>query len=292
MLVALLVLGASLGLVLGLIVLSMLADTSIAGLSTPHPVRPARERRPHVHSDVPRAAPRFPSVPPPLAPATETPKVLDVTDARALPPPATAFQAPAIPSFAAPSFVTPLVSASTSPVAAPGFVAPPAPAPVPTPGSVAAPAVAAAARGPAFVPFEAPPPLPRKQGQGQKASAVSVSAQAIEAIAGDAVLQELLRQGHLIPALKRYREQHGVGLAEAKAAIAAWRARSGRNDAVADAVEDVVDEVREVATDPQIVAAIKQGRFIEAIKLYRAKTGVSLQDAKEAIDTWRRQLGR
>lgn len=117
------------------------------------------------------------------------------------------------------------------------------------------------------------------------AARVQSAIDAGQAIANDAELIELLQGGHFIAALKHYRERNGVGLAEAKAAIDAWRAQSGQHEQAAQVVENVV-------TDPQIVAAIRKGKIIEAIKLYRAKTGVSLQDAKEAIDTWRRQLGR
>jgi len=141
---------------------------------------------------------------------------------------------------------------------------------------------------PVFTAFQpAPPPLPAAK--PRKTQAAKVVADAASAVAGDAELVRLLEQGHFIAAIKRYRDEHGVGLEEAKAALTAWRERSGRNEKVAQVVAQVASDT---VTDPQIVAAIRKGNVIEAIKLYRAKTGVSLQDAKEAIDEWRRHLGR
>lgn len=113
--------------------------------------------------------------------------------------------------------------------------------------------------------------------------------EAIARIANDAELRQLIENGNLLQAVRRYKEQHGVGVAEAKQALEAFRSQSERNAKVVEAVEHVVDVT---ATDPQIVQAIRSGKVIEAIKLYRAKTGVSLQDAKAAIDEWRRHMGR
>jgi ribosomal protein L7/L12 len=116
-----------------------------------------------------------------------------------------------------------------------------------------------------------------------------VALDAASAIASDPELVQLLKQGHFIPALKRYRDQHGVGLEEAKAALEAWRSQATASSKVAKVIDTAASDV---VSDPQIVAAIRKRNFIEAIKLYRAKTGVSLQDAKEAIDTWRRNMGQ
>jgi ribosomal protein L7/L12 len=142
---------------------------------------------------------------------------------------------------------------------------------------------------PSVAPVVAPPPEARPafvayEAENARESA-AVALDAASAIAADPELVDLLRHGHFVAAIKRYEARHGVGLQQAKAAIDAWKAKSEQREQVAEVVEQVV-------TDPQIVAAIRKGKLVEAIKLYRAKTGVSLQDAKEAIDTWRRQLGR
>lgn len=283
MFVLLLVAGALVGVLLGVMALSMLSSVTVAGLTTPHLQRPARERRPHEYPDMSKREKRYPDVPPPLAPMTQTPKVLlHGTAAREIAPTESVFVTPSIPvvssvltsgSSAAPVFTTP----SIAPIAAPS---------TPSFTPYKAPAITAPQHFTAHVgqPVDAPPPLPPKVAKPM-AERVQTAIDAGQAIANDAELLELLQSGHFIPALKHYRDRHGVGLAEAKAAIDAWRAQAGHHEQAAQAVETVV-------TDPQIVAAIRKGKIIEAIKLYRAKTGVSLQDAKEAIDTWRRQLGR
>lgn len=281
MFVLLLVAAALVGVLLGVMALSMMSSVTVAGLSTPHPQRPARERREHEHPDFSKREKRYPDVPPPLAPMTQTPAVLQGTAARALAPMESVFVTPSIPVVssvltstpsAAPVFKTPTIAPIAAPPP-PSFTAynpPPVTAPQQFTASVGQPV--------------APPPLPPRAPKPM-AERVQTAIDAGQAIANDAELLSLLQNGHFIAALKHYRERNGVGLAEAKAALDAWRAQAGHHEQAAQVVENVV-------TDPQIVAAIRKGKIIEAIKLYRAKTGVSLQDAKEAIDDWRRQLGR
>ena len=43
--------------------------------------------------------------------------------------------------------------------------------------------------------------------------------------------------------------------------------------------------------DPRIVAALRSNNMIEAIKLYREKTGVGLAEAKSAVEAMRGRLG-
>lgn len=288
MVIVLVVLGALVGMLLGLIALSGMAQISVAGLTTPHPERPARERRQHEHPDFSKREQRYPPVPPPLAPMTETPKVLDRAPERVVSPLKTTFETPGIPSVAA---VAPIVALAPS-ARAPAHIAPSAPPPTFT----------------AYQPPAVPPPLPTRRVEDRQpvvphvfadsraappppaaeAPKAAVVIDAVAAIAKDAELQSLLKQGHFIPALNRYRDQHGVGLEEAKRAIDAWRSRSAKRDR---AVNVVTETAKEVVTDPHIVAALRKGKIIEAIKLYREKNGVSLQEAKAAIDGWRRELG-
>ena len=264
MLILLLVLGGLVGVMLGLIALSSMSQVSVAGLTTPHEARPRKERRPHEHADLSKREERYPRVPAPLAPMSATPAIPQGWGDRVLAPASSLYVTPDVPH----------ATGSSSQAAAP--------APLPR--------VAPAA--PSFTAFEAPkiapakpPPMPRPV----KREPAKVVVDAAAAIAGDEELLAMLQGGHFIAAIKRYRDTHGVGLEEAKAALDAWRAKSQRNEQVAEAVSNVASTA---ATDPQIVAAIRKGAIIEAIKLYRAKTGVSLQDAKEAIDTWRRNIGR
>ena len=45
------------------------------------------------------------------------------------------------------------------------------------------------------------------------------------------------------------------------------------------------------AASPEIVALVRSGKPIQAIKLYRRMTGVDLKEAKDAIDALRVDLG-
>lgn len=88
--------------------------------------------------------------------------------------------------------------------------------------------------------------------------------------AGATSVVGLLREGRKIEAIKLYREQTGVGLAEAKAAV------------------EAMDRGEPVAAPPgpeaSVEALVAAGRTIDAIKRYREQTGASLADAKAAID--------
>lgn len=79
-----------------------------------------------------------------------------------------------------------------------------------------------------------------------------------------------------IERIKRYREQHGVGLKEAKEAVEAEEA--GR-PWVSPARKDVAPQ--------SVEALIERGQLIQAIKLYREQHGVDLKQAKEAVEAMR-----
>jgi ribosomal protein L7/L12 len=87
----------------------------------------------------------------------------------------------------------------------------------------------------------------------------------------------LLRDGHKIMAVKRYRELTGVGLAEAKAAIDALEQRL--DAASAPAAPDMD------ALAARVVGLVQGGNKIEAIKVYREATNVGLREAKDAVET-------
>jgi ribosomal protein L7/L12 len=86
-------------------------------------------------------------------------------------------------------------------------------------------------------------------------------------------LAELIRQGRKIEAIKLVREQTGCGLAEAKAAVE--KLERGEPLAPAAPAGDLTEEIR---------ALVRAGRMIEAIKLYRERTGTGLKEAKDAVD--------
>ncbi|MGE5195041.1 MAG: hypothetical protein ACM3U2_21315, partial [Deltaproteobacteria bacterium] len=93
----------------------------------------------------------------------------------------------------------------------------------------------------------------------------------------------LVRQGRKIEAIKVYRAQTGVGLAEAKAAVEAME----RGDSPPPARDaPVPDEV-----DADLWELLNKGQKIQAIKLYRARTGARLADAKTAVEAIARKHG-
>jgi ribosomal protein L7/L12 len=51
------------------------------------------------------------------------------------------------------------------------------------------------------------------------------------------------------------------------------------------------DEAPAVTTDDEVMRLVRLGKTIDAIKLYRERTGVGLAEAKTAIDQLRSQLG-
>jgi ribosomal protein L7/L12 len=92
-------------------------------------------------------------------------------------------------------------------------------------------------------------------------------------------LRDLLAAGRKIEAIKRYREATGGGLAEAKSVIEELIETLARRPAVpADASGDSDFE-------QEIVALLRQGRKIAAIKVYRERTGAGLKEAKESVET-------
>jgi kynurenine formamidase/ribosomal protein L7/L12 len=80
--------------------------------------------------------------------------------------------------------------------------------------------------------------------------------------------------GRKIEAIKRYREATGAGLAAAKEAVEAREAGESPPARQSD----------DSGFETQIVALVEGGKKIEAIKLYRERTGVGLKEAKDFID--------
>jgi large subunit ribosomal protein L7/L12 len=95
------------------------------------------------------------------------------------------------------------------------------------------------------------------------------------------LIRSLLSQGQIIPAIKLYREQTGVGLAEAKAAVE----QIGRGESFSDQ-EAVGADNQGFAADLEkpILELLVVGKKIAAIKLYRERTGLGLKDAKDAVE--------
>ncbi|MEZ6034048.1 MAG: ribosomal protein L7/L12 [Planctomycetaceae bacterium] len=93
-------------------------------------------------------------------------------------------------------------------------------------------------------------------------------------------IRQLLASGNKIAAIKRYREQTGVGLAEAKAAVESLEAGGSLTERVRP--DDLIG---------QIVGLLGRGEKIEAVKLYRDQSGCGLKEAKEAVDRIGEQNG-
>lgn len=87
-------------------------------------------------------------------------------------------------------------------------------------------------------------------------------------------LRALLAAGQKIEAIRRYREQMGAGLAEAKAAVEALE----RSD------ESAHGSAATAGFEPELLRLLEQGRKIDAIRLYRERTGAGLKEAKDAVE--------
>ncbi len=87
-------------------------------------------------------------------------------------------------------------------------------------------------------------------------------------------LQSLLANGKKIEAIKLYRERTGAGLAEAKEAVEAFE--QGQSLPKTEASSSDLDQ--------EVVSLLEQGKKIQAVKLYRERTGVGLKEAKDAVD--------
>jgi ribosomal protein L7/L12 len=98
----------------------------------------------------------------------------------------------------------------------------------------------------------------------------------------DEELRELLASGNKIQAIKLYREETGVGLAEAKNAVEEFAA----GEALPAAGGDLQGRIP--VDDPDLVAEVttllQEGKGLPAIKLVRVRTGVALKEAKEIVD--------
>jgi ribosomal protein L7/L12 len=88
----------------------------------------------------------------------------------------------------------------------------------------------------------------------------------------------LLGEGQKIQAIKLYRERTGVGLRQAKEAVEAIE----RGEPLP--IPETIDE----SFERELVGLLHQGQKIEAIKLYRERTGVGLKEAKDAVEAIQR----
>ncbi len=95
-------------------------------------------------------------------------------------------------------------------------------------------------------------------------------------------IRELLASGNKIAAIKRYREETGVGLAEAKAAVESLEAGGSFTERIQADDSDLTS---------QVIGLLGRGEKIEAVKLYRDSFRVGLKEAKEAVERIGEQNG-
>ena len=91
-------------------------------------------------------------------------------------------------------------------------------------------------------------------------------------------IHEFLHNRQVIHAIKAYREATGVGLAEAKEAIEEMAHNEWTKPPAG--VRNYDDPVLEA----KLKSLLSKGKKIEAVKIYREEYGVSLKEAKDAVD--------
>jgi ribosomal protein L7/L12 len=97
----------------------------------------------------------------------------------------------------------------------------------------------------------------------------------------------LLAAGNKIQAIKRFREETGTGLAEAKSAV----------EAIERGIRvEVPQRVDPKSLTPEqlmqeVLALVKQNRYLWAIKTYGEATGSQLQESKAQVDRLMRANG-
>ncbi len=96
-----------------------------------------------------------------------------------------------------------------------------------------------------------------------------------------AELRALLQQGQKLQAVKRYKEQLGVGLMEAKKAVEALQA--GLSLPMHKPIEG------QLLTE--ILSALRMGEKREAVRIYQKRTGISRREAKSTVNALAKQHG-
>jgi ribosomal protein L7/L12 len=87
-------------------------------------------------------------------------------------------------------------------------------------------------------------------------------------------VRALLREGRKIEAIKLYRDLTGTGLKDAKEAVEAIERGGSRPEARSGSA----------GTESDVLELLRAGQKIQAIKVYRERMGVSLLEAKNAVE--------
>jgi ribosomal protein L7/L12 len=96
-------------------------------------------------------------------------------------------------------------------------------------------------------------------------------------------ITELLREGRKIEAIKLLRETTGVGLKEAKEEVDRLSRRLTR-EASFPATSRAEPAPPSGSVSKEVLDLAREGQKIQAIKLLREQTGMSLKEAKEKVD--------
>ncbi len=106
-----------------------------------------------------------------------------------------------------------------------------------------------------------------------------------------AQVESLIAAGQTIAAIKVYRENTGLGLAEAKFAVDEMRDAMARGESVG-ASQPAPPDPNTPAWHHEVQALVQHGNVIAAIKVYRENTGLGLAEAKAAVDAIRDDMRR
>jgi len=89
-------------------------------------------------------------------------------------------------------------------------------------------------------------------------------------------VRSLLDQGQKIQAVKLYKDQTGVGLAEAKEAVESMQADADPPSSPAEPGGDL---------EAELLRLLGRGDKLEAVKLYKDQNGTSLLEAKQVVES-------
>ena len=125
--------------------------------------------------------------------------------------------------------------------------------------------------------------LARKSPRKNPAVATQMMLAGLDDAARDEIYR-LVSDKNQIHAIKLFRERTGAGLKEAKDMIDSVKQGSSLPNPSIYTDADGLDAGAWVDIIPKLRALKAEGRAITAIKLLRARTGLSLREAKEAVD--------
>jgi ribosomal protein L7/L12 len=103
----------------------------------------------------------------------------------------------------------------------------------------------------------------------------------------DAAVRALVQAGRKIEAIKMVRELHGLGLKEAKDWVESGMAGelSARRVPQAGMAPGRMSLPSTPLEDSEVMALVRSGRRIEAIKVARERYGLGLKDAKDWVES-------